>query len=390
MSAYDVAEAFLDALSGEERELYDRAPCGFVLTSADGTITKANSTFLEWLGMSREELIGQRRFSELLNIGGQIYYETHYAPTLQMQGHIREIALDFIRADGSRLHALVNSVLDKQATGDPVIRTVVFDATERRRYEQALLVAKEQAEASESAARALAQTLQQTLIPPSIPKIDGLDVAAAYRPAGVDHEIGGDFYDVFKAADDEWVVAVGDVCGKGVEAAVVTSAARYAIRAAAMEHDELEKVLRVLNGVLLAHEAHRFCTVGIVRLRRDGDRWKAKIASAGHPPAILRSRAGTTCEIDVSGTVAGVLDAPSYRSDEIELAPGSTLFLYTDGVTEGRQGNEFYGEARLHEAITRNQGSAELQINALLRELVEFQIEQPRDDIAIVAIRVPE
>ncbi len=383
-------KAFLEALSGDdERDLYNRAPCGFVSTLPDGTIVKANQTFLTWIGESREDLVGKRRFSDLLNAGGRIYYETHYAPTLQMQGHVNEVALDFVRRDGSRLPALVNSVLHLASNGEPVVRTVVFDATERRRYERELLQAKARAEASERALRQLADTLQQTLLPPTVPQVDGLEIAAAYRPAGEGHEVGGDFYDVFPVEDDEWMVVVGDVCGKGVHAAIVTSAARYAIRTASMAHHDLGEVLRVVNDVLRGHESQRFCTLGVARLCRQGDNWTAQIASAGHPPTILRSPSGETSEVDATGTISGVLAEPVYRCSEIDLTPGSTLVLYTDGVTEGRRDGQFYGETPFMDLIAGHDDSAESQVAALLSEVVTFQRGRTRDDIVIVAIRVP-
>ncbi len=102
----------------------------------------------------------------------------------------------------------------------------MFDATERRSYERELLAAKRRAEESEVHASLLSRTLQQTLIPPEIPHIPGLDVAAVYRPAGDGEEIGGDFYDVFQIGVDDWMVAIGDVQGKGANAAVVTALAR--------------------------------------------------------------------------------------------------------------------------------------------------------------------
>ena len=149
-----------------------------------------------------------------------------------------------------------------------------------------------------SAARALAQTLQQTLIPPSPPLVPGLEVAAVYRPAGTGEEVGGDFYDVFQVAEDDWVVVLGDVCGKGVEAAVVTALVRYTIRASSVLAPDPASALADLDGVLLAHGSDRFCTVVLLRLRRREGAWTrpdgrgrapAPAAQAGGDP---RSRSG--------------------------------------------------------------------------------------------------
>ena len=232
----EVSTELFGALRGDSADdLYDHAPCGYLSTAPNGLIVKANRTFLTLTGYRASDVVGRRRFVDLLTVGGRIYHETHYAPMLQMQGTAREIALDLVCADGRRLPVLVNSVLERDAGGAPiVVRTAVFDATHRRAYERELVQAKRRAEESEARATALARTLQRCLIPPAPPEIRGLDLAAAYRPAGNGEEIGGDFYDIFQIGPDEWFVVIGDVCGKGVDAAVVTALARYTIRAAAV------------------------------------------------------------------------------------------------------------------------------------------------------------
>jgi serine/threonine-protein kinase RsbW len=137
-------------------DLYEHAPCGYLTTLPDGTIVKVNETFLAWTGYPRADLIGRRRFRDLLTPGGQIYHETHYAPLLSMQDDVHEIAFDMVRADGHRLPILVNSALGRDPNGQPrVIRTTIFNATERRGYEQELLKARRAAEASERRVRVL-------------------------------------------------------------------------------------------------------------------------------------------------------------------------------------------------------------------------------------------
>ncbi|HEV3365789.1 MAG TPA: PAS domain S-box protein, partial [Acidimicrobiia bacterium] len=225
---------FAAFLEESAEDLYEDAPCGYVSALLDGTIVRANSTFLSWTGYRAEDLVGVRRLQDLLTPGGRIFHETHYAPLLRLQGQVREIALDLVCADGRTLPVLLNSVLKTDETGAAVLsRTMIFDATERRSYEQELLRAKRSAEESEARARLLAETLQRSLIPPAPPAIPGLDVAAVYRPAGYGDQVGGDFYDVFETGRDDWALVVGDVCGKGPEAAAVTALARYTLRAAA-------------------------------------------------------------------------------------------------------------------------------------------------------------
>ncbi|MDQ4102936.1 MAG: SpoIIE family protein phosphatase [Actinomycetota bacterium] len=390
-SAGEAREAFYEALLDDDAEqLYDRAPCGYLSTAPDGMIIKANQTFLTLTGYDRAQLIGQVRFSQLLSAGGRIYYETHYAPMLSMHGQAYEIALDIIRADGSRLPVLVNSVLERDPHGAPmVIRTALFDARLRREYERELLRAKERAEESEARATALARTLQQTLIPPTPPAIPNLDVAAAYRPAGDGSEVGGDFYDVFQIGTGDWVVAIGDVCGKGVGAAVVTALARYTLRAATVQNAEPSNALWTLNEVLRQYDTNRFCTVALLRLRQVDGEWGGAVSCAGHPLPLLRQSNGTLRAVGKRGPLLGVIDTPRLHDVQISLRPGDTVLLYTDGVTEARSGKDFYGEERLTVTAARSVDSAEALTSAVLSEVLEFQDGTPRDDIAVVTIRVP-
>ena len=137
-------------------ELYEEAPCGYLTTWPDGTIARVNRTFLRWTGYAREDLVARRRFQELLTAGGRIYHETHYAPLLRMQGKVREIALEILRADGSRLPVLVNATLKLDAAGEPqLVRTTIFDATDRQRYERELLAARDREHAALERAVAL-------------------------------------------------------------------------------------------------------------------------------------------------------------------------------------------------------------------------------------------
>jgi PAS domain S-box-containing protein len=137
-------------------DLYENAPCGYLSSALDGRIIRVNATLERWTGFRRDELVGVKRFVDLLSVGGRIYHETHYAPLLRMQGAVREIALEIVRADGRRLPVLVNSVLVRDAEGEPAgVRTTVVDATERRLYEGELRAARDR----ERAARAWTERL---------------------------------------------------------------------------------------------------------------------------------------------------------------------------------------------------------------------------------------
>jgi sigma-B regulation protein RsbU (phosphoserine phosphatase) len=386
----DALEGFIDALLDDNAgQLYERAPCGYLSTTPDGTIIKANETFFALTGYEREDLVGRVRFADLLSPGGQIYHETHYAPLLRMHGTAREIALDVVRADGRRLPVLVNSVLERDERGNAiVIRTAVFDATQRREYERELLGAKKRAEESEAHATRLAHTLQQTLIPPTPPAIPHLDVAARYRPAGDGSVVGGDFYDVFQVSTDEWVVTIGDVCGKGVEAAVVTALARHTLRAAAVQDPSPAAALRALNDALLSNESERFCTVALVRLHDGATGWRGELALGGHPRPVHVSR-GEAALVGSPGSLLGVLPDPELYDVEISLEPGESRLLYTDGVPEARDNDSFYGIERLLDIAARTASDADRQAGTVLDDVLEYQLGVARDDIAVLALRVP-
>ncbi len=176
--------AFTDLLPDESlEELYDQAPCGYLTTTADGTVVRVNDTFLQWTGLRREDLVGVRQFSDLLTAGGRIFHETHYRPLLAMQGSVREVAVEIVRADGSTLPALVSAVRRPAAGGGPdLVRTTVFDATHRRAYEQQLLLARRTAEASEARMRALQEVVERLAAATSSAEVVEV-VASAAGPA---------------------------------------------------------------------------------------------------------------------------------------------------------------------------------------------------------------
>jgi sigma-B regulation protein RsbU (phosphoserine phosphatase) len=380
------------SLEDSARDLFDNAPCGYLSTVPDGTIVRVNQTLLTWLGYERGELVG-RRLSSLLGAGDQIYYETHYAPLLRMQGEVREIAVDLVRADGTRLPVLLNAVLRTDAGGVPVaVRATVFDATDRRAYERELLRARRAAEESEERARELARILQQSLIPPALPEIPGLDVAALYRPAGHGDEVGGDFYDVFQTGRDDWVIVLGDVRGKGAVAAAVTALIRHTIRAAAIRVRRPRIVLTQLNTELLRQREERFCTIVYARVRRDRlGRFRITVTAAGHPLPLRHSGRLGPGVIGRPGTLLGVVPSPRLYETSTLLSPGDAVLFYTDGVTEARHDKEFFGEDRL--AATFAAGGTDPAATTVERigtEVTDFQHGLPRDDIALLVLRVPD
>jgi phosphoserine phosphatase RsbU/P len=374
-------------------ELYENAPCALIATAMDGTLLRANGTFLRWIGYEEGDLIGRKRFDELLTPGGRIYHETHYAPLLRMQGLAREIAVELVARDGTLRPVLINSTVKHDDAGSPLeIRTALFDAVHRREYERELLRARQRAEESEAQVRILAETLQASLIPPEPPTIPQVDVGAAYRPAGSGAEVGGDFYDVFEFARNEWAVVLGDVMGKGARAATVTALARYTIRAVAIHARSPKLVLGLLNAAMLRQQPDSFCTVAYARVRlRDPQAPRITVTSGGHPLPLLVSRDGSARAVGIPGTVIGVVPEPELYDTRIELASGDVVTFFTDGVTEGRSpAGDFFGDARVEEWVAANRevGAAAIA-EGLLDAVVAFQDGIPRDDLAVLVLKVP-
>ena len=383
-------EAFYAALLEDDPEaLYERAPCGYLSTLPDGTIVKANGTFFAWTGFDREQILGRKRFQELLPAGDRIFYETHYAPLLQMQSSVREIAVELTLPDGTRLPVLANSVLERDPTGRPlIVRTVLFDARERRSYERELVEARRRAEESEARARALAQTLQSTFLPPTELAIPGLDVAGAYRPAGDGSEVGGDFYDVFETGRGTHAVVLGDVSGKGAEAAVVTALARYSVRAEVLRDSSPAAVLRTLHDAMASYQPDRFLTALLLDVAV-GSELVVTIAAAGHQLPLLLDGDGAR-QVGVEGSIVGMLPTVDVTDSTVVLRPGQSLVLYTDGMSEARQGGVFFGDDRVADLASRLAAfDAEVIVSGLVEAAVSFQGGDARDDIAVLVLKSP-
>ncbi|HLI54609.1 MAG TPA: SpoIIE family protein phosphatase [Acidimicrobiales bacterium] len=381
---------FFDALLEDDpNELYENAPCGYLSTRPDGTIVKVNQTFLTWTGFRRDELVGRRRLQDLLAVGDRIFYETHYAPLLRMQGMVREIAVDVVLSSGERLPVLANSVLKRDAGGEPmVVRTVLFDARERRSYERELVAARQRAEAAEARARELAQTLQSTFMPPVALDIPGLDVAGAYHPAGDGSEVGGDFYDVFPTGRGTHAVVLGDVSGKGADAAVVTALARHVVRAEVFHRPSPAGVLGVLHEAVRRAYPERFCTAVLVEVAA-GDDVVLTVCAAGHHLPVKTD--GTRVDrLGAAGTILGMLDETHLQDRRYSLEAGETVVLYTDGVAEARRGREFFGDRRIETLVAGGAGRPAAEVaEGLAAAAIDFQDGRPRDDIAVVALRRP-
>lgn len=232
----------------------------------------------------------------------------------------------------------------------------------------------------------MARTLQRSLLPPAFPTIPGAELAARYEPFGDGHEVGGDFYDVFRVADDEWGMVIGDVCGKGAEAAAVMGIARFTTRAIAMSERRPSMLLAGLNEALLQQTpGERFCTACYCRVRRDDKGFRVTVSLAGHPlPFVVRGD-GSVQEVGSAGTFLGVFEDVQLSDEVVDLLPGDALILYTDGVL-GR--SDTAGGADLLPDVARHVAfSAEVIADALIAGIVEREGGRFLDDVAVLVLR---
>gem|GEM_PF-1676627 len=237
----------------------------------------------------------------------------------------------------------------------------------------------------------VAQTLQASLLPRALPRIPGLELAARLQTGAPGVEVGGDFYDAFAIGDGRWGIAIGDVCGKGVEAAALTALARHTIRAAAADHASPVAVLEALNRAVLAEgRTGQFLTAiyGTLRERPAGG-FELALACGGHPPPVLLDAARRPRPLACAGTLLGVIEAPLLSETRVALAPGDTLALYTDGLTEaGAPAHTLTTEevARLLGEVS--DGGAAAAADGCLRRALAAGGGVLRDDVAVLVARV--
>lgn len=235
----------------------------------------------------------------------------------------------------------------------------------------------------------VASVLQKSILPDVLPKVPGLRTASFYLPAGAEAEIGGDYYDLFSAPDGRVVLAIGDVCGKGVQAATKTSAIKHSLRGmVAMGAGPAQALTEMNRLVAESRDPADIVTtwVGFMDLASGEMAW----ADGGHPPALLR-RAGTRVvqRLEVTGPLLGAVPSAEYTEGQVTLATGDIVLLYTDGVTEARRGPQFFGEGRLRRAL-RGADSAQAAVDGLLDALGDFCGGALRDDAAVLAAEVSD
>lgn len=238
-------------------------------------------------------------------------------------------------------------------------------------------------------------TLMQDLLPPTLTGVHGVDYAGSYRVARDHERVGGDFYDVHPGSDpsQESLVVLGDVAGKGLDAAVLTGKIRNTLHALLPLADDHQRILNLLNGALLTSRHTRFATVVLASVRRRAGRVQLRLTSAGHLPPLIVRADGTVEETATRGTLVGALPAVTAHTVTTVLAPGDTCLLYTDGITEARGGplgDELFGEHRLQRALGECAGlPAEAVVERVQMLAAQWIGAGRHDDIAAVAISAP-
>jgi serine phosphatase RsbU (regulator of sigma subunit) len=235
----------------------------------------------------------------------------------------------------------------------------------------------------------VARTLQSSLLPGEIPEIPGLEVAVRYRPAGGRELVGGDFYDVFETGEGTWGVALGDVCGKGPEAAALTGLVRHTIRTAAVGGRRPSSVLEQVNRQIIRNKVDRFCTATLGRIRRSNGSVNVDISCGGHPPPLVYRPGRTVEAAECLGTLLGVFPEPSLIEVPVELGPGDAIVFYTDGLTERFEREGAGGDSQLVALLWDSDGlDADEIADRIYLDAAEAVGEGPRDDLALVVLRV--
>jgi serine phosphatase RsbU (regulator of sigma subunit) len=268
-----------------------------------------------------------------------------------------------------------------------------FDETARRtakRLADRAALALDNARLHEQQAH-IASVLQHSLLPRSLPKIRGFEASSRFLAAGEAYEVGGDFYDVFRSGSGTWMAVIGDVCGKGPEAASLTALARYTVRTATTSQSAPSEVLRTLHeSISLERADFRFCTAALARIQAPSNgRGEARltVSLGGHPLPMIVRKDGRVDAIGEPGTLLGVLPSPILADTDARLAVGDSLILYTDGVLDVRNADERGDPDWLADQLAAYAGkSADEIAEALAQAAIRRHGGEPRDDIAILVL----
>ena len=361
--------------------LLDEAPCGYITTLLDGTICESNRTFETITGRARGAIIDRLRLQDILSVADRIYYETHYLPLLLASGTAREIAINVVRDDGSKLPVLLNSVLVRDDAGEPqAVRTVVFPAVQRRLYEQELLRAQRRDQG-------IAVQLQRSLLAGTLSQPEGLDLAVRYQSGVSSLEAGGDWYDAYWIEPGARIaLVVGDVVGRGLSAAIEMGQLRSATRAFSLTGLDPAGVLEALDGYSTTHHVGDMTTLVYAELVLSTRTFS--YASAGHPPPLMAAPGHDPVYlVEARSMGLGPWEDNVRTTARLTLEPGSSVLLYTDGLVETRTRSLDDGLGGLREIVAQRAGDTpEGLCDAIFDGL---RSPDYHDDISLVVAQLP-
>jgi len=289
----------------------------------------------------------------------------------------RRVEVPALHASGREFPAELTLARIDTPGREPIFTAHVRDVTDIKKREDEL--------------RELADTLQAGLLPPTTPVVPGLDIATYYSAGGSGMSVGGDFYDVFRLAGDQWGVVIGDVCGKGAKAASVTSLVRYTARAAAAHGGEPMDVLHEMNAAVLESgdgQDDRYCSAVYATLAVGDGVVDVRACSGGHPAPLLVRTDGHVEQLCAGGQLIGLFEEYETECTDVRLSAGDILVLYTDGVTESRAPDgTLYGEERLAGVVATMAGRTAAEVaDAIVADLARWT-DDPGDDVALVVLR---
>ncbi|WP_407640287.1 PP2C family protein-serine/threonine phosphatase [Actinacidiphila rubida] len=242
---------------------------------------------------------------------------------------------------------------------------------------------------------AITETLMRELLPPTLRHTCGMEFAGGYRPASEQNRVGGDFYDVHPATAEQsdTLAVLGDVCGKGLEAAVLTGRIRNTLHALLPLTTDHQRLLNLLNRALLTSHHTRFATLVLAAVRRRGDQARVRVTSAGHPAPLVVRADGTVEQVPTHGSLVGVLPVVTSTTADVTLGPGESLVMFSDGITEARGGplgDQEFGEERLRDHLAGCAGmSAETVVEHVQMIAAQWVGAKRHDDMAVVVVAMP-
>jgi PAS domain S-box-containing protein len=393
-------QRLLDVPAVTRNVVVEQLADGVLLLDLWSRIVDANPASAALVGTRRAALIGCQLDDVLPTLANAVRTCADGAVT-DLASPVRIMARPGLSSSASELDLSVSVTGLVDHAGRPTARIVVMrDVTERIRNLHRMRELLEER-------TAVVETIEQSLRPSTLPTVPGLTITARWIPAGGGAAVSGDFYDVHPTGDGGWAFVLGDVSGKGVRAAVLTSLVRHTVRTLSAQCHPPHTVLERLNDALLTgNDPEQFCTVAYGSIHRassaqaGGLGVRITLALGGHPMPLRRRCCGEVTAVGAPGTALGLLEDVEVTDTEVDLAPGEVLLLYTDGVTEARRGSEWFGEERLartlDEAVRAVEGSprpgAASCPAARVDEIADLVVQRVReftkaaDDVAVLVL----